>query len=174
MSDSPVLYIVAGAAPPVLGIATLLAEVRDRGWDPCLTLTPAAASWLENGLDALAVVAGRTPRTRDRRPGEDRPFPTPDALLACPLTFNTLNKWTLGISDNVALGTLAEALGAGLPTVAVPWFKETLAAHPAYPGSIETLHARGVSIHLGPDGRPHSGDDPMDWATIASALPRIG
>ncbi|MGC0415958.1 flavoprotein [Embleya sp. AB8] len=171
MSDSPVLYIVAGAAPPVLGIAALLTEVRDRGWDPCLTLTPAAAGWLEDSLDALAAAAGRHPRTRDRRPGEDRPFPPPNALLACPLTFNTLNKWALGISDNVALGTLAEALGARIPTVAVPWLKDTLAAHPAYSRSVEILRDGDVSIHVGPGGRPLNGYDPVDWAAIADRLP---
>jgi phosphopantothenoylcysteine decarboxylase len=172
MSQSPVLYIVAGAAPPVLDIATLLAEVRERGWDPCLILTPTAAGWLAPELDTVTTAAGRRPRTRDRLPGEERPFPAPDALLACPLTFNSLNKWTLGICDNVALGTLAEWLSTRLPAVAVPWFNDTLAAHPAYAGSIETLSSHGVAIHLDPTGRPHSGDAPVDWAAIADRLPR--
>ncbi|MFJ8745228.1 flavoprotein [Embleya sp. NPDC127516] len=171
MSESRVLYIVAGAAPPVLDIATLLAEVRARGWDPCPILTPTAADWLSNGLDTLTAVAGRRPRTRDRRPGEERPFPAPDALLACPLTFNSLNKWTLGLADNVALGTLAVWLSTHLPTVAVPWFNDTLAAHPAYADSIRTLSSYGVTIHLDPNGRPHSGDASVDWSAIANLLP---
>jgi hypothetical protein len=36
-------------------------------------------------------------------------------MITCPVTFNTLNKWALGISDTLVLGLLTEAVGLGLP-----------------------------------------------------------
>jgi flavoprotein len=170
MTKAHVLYIVSSGAPPTHDVADLLRVVRARGWDPCLTLTPTAAAWMDARLDFLASVAGRPVRTRDRLPGEPRPFPAPDAVLAAPVTFNTLNKWALGISDNVALGTLNEALGAGVPVLAVPWFKVALAAHPAYADSVARLQAHGVDVVVGADGRPDSGHAGIDWAAIAERL----
>lgn len=168
-----VLYVVAGAAPPVRDLVTLIRVLRRGGWDTCVTLTPTAAVWLDTGLDDLAAAAGRSVRTRDRRPDDPRPYPAPDALLACPLTFNTLNKWALGISDNVALGTLNEALGSGVPIVAVPWFKGALAAHPASARSQESLRGCGVDLLLDGNGAPLSGYDALDWSTVAGRLPVV-
>ncbi|MFE5325689.1 flavoprotein [Embleya sp. NPDC056575] len=168
-----VLYVVAGAAPALRELGSLVHTVRGDGWDTCVTLTPTAAAWLDAGLDDLAAVAGRPVRTRERGPDDPRPFPAPDALLACPLTFNTLNKWALGISDNVALGTLNEALGAGIPVVAVPWFKSALAAHPASVRSLDTLRACGVGLVLDEDGSPLDGDDAHDWSTVIGRLPTL-
>ncbi|GCD97987.1 flavoprotein [Embleya hyalina] len=168
-----VLYVVAGAAPPVRDLVNLVRLLREDGWDTCVTLTPTAAAWLGAGLDDPTALAGRPVRTRERHPDDPRPFPAPDALLACPLTFNSLNKWALGISDNVALGTLNEALGAGIPVVAVPWFRGVLAAHPASTRSLDTLRACGVDLVLDEDGAPFDGDEARDWATVISRLPTL-
>jgi hypothetical protein len=35
--------------------------------------------------------------------------PEADAVLAAPLTFNTINKWAAGISDTLALGLLSSS-----------------------------------------------------------------
>ncbi|MFE2871403.1 MULTISPECIES: flavoprotein [unclassified Embleya] len=169
-----VLQIVGCAAPPVRELVDLVRVVRGLGWDVCLTLTPIAATWLDASLDELADAAGRPVRTRERGPDDPRPFPDPDALLAYPLTFNTLNKWALGISDNVALGTLNEALGVGIPIVAVPWFKGALAAHPASARSLETLRTSGVDLVLDEHGASPSGHGALDWSTVVDRLPATG
>jgi hypothetical protein len=47
------------------------------------------------------------------------------------MTFNTGNKWAHGIADSQPLSVLAEALGARIPAVAVPFVNRSLAGHPA-------------------------------------------
>lgn len=39
-----------------------------------------------------------------------RSLPHADVILVAPATYNTINKWALGVTDNYALGILAEAL----------------------------------------------------------------
>ena len=87
-----------------------------------------------------------TPRT----PSEPDPLPDADALLAAPLTFNSLCKWAAGISDTLALGILNESLGLPAPVTAAPCIKKALRAHPAYQPSATRLEEAGVSI-LDPD-----------------------
>jgi len=43
---------------------------------------------------------------------ESEVFPPADAVLAAPLTFNTIHKWACGINDTVALGLLHELLSS--------------------------------------------------------------
>ncbi|MQA08420.1 MAG: hypothetical protein GEU98_07665 [Pseudonocardiaceae bacterium] len=59
-------------------------------------------------------------------------LPNADAVLAAPLTFNTLNKWAGGHNDTLALGLLNELMGEGVPIVAAPCAKMVLRGHPAY------------------------------------------
>ncbi len=77
-------------------------------------------------------------------------MPPADAILAAPLTFNSLNKWAHGHSDTLALGLLNEALGLDLPIVAAPCVKQALRRHPAYGASIATLKTCRVRF-LDPD-----------------------
>jgi hypothetical protein len=72
--------------------------------------------------------------------------PEADAVLAAPLTFNTINKWAAGISDTLALGLLNEQLVEGLPIVAAPCVKAAMRTHPAYPASIERLSGAGAQF----------------------------
>lgn len=164
------LYIIAAAAPPVRQLDEACVLARERGWQPCVILTPTAASWVD--LDALAAVTSQPVRVQPRRPDEQDPLPDADAVLAAPLTFNTINKWAMGISDNLALGLLNELLVAGPPIVAVPCAKMALQAHPAYVPSLERLRVAGVTvvdqaevIDRGPDGLAC-----LDWRAVMQAL----
>jgi hypothetical protein len=65
-----------------------------------------------------------------------------------------INKWAAGISDTLALGLLNEALGLGLPVVAVPFPNVALARHPAFRRSVKELQALGVRLLLDPDLYP--------------------
>ena len=83
--------------------------------------------------DRPGNASSQRPRDAFRRtdPPDHDPLPAADAILAAPLTFNTINKWAGGISDTVALGLLNELLVGGPSIVAAPCVKGTFQAHPA-------------------------------------------
>jgi hypothetical protein len=143
---SGVLYVVASAAGPVPGIPAVITAAQRRGWDVCLILTPTAARWLAADLAGLAGLCGHPVRSAYKMPGEPDVLPPPDALLVAPATFNTVNKWAAGISDTLALGLINEAIGMGIPVVAVPWVHGPLAAHPALAASLARLRGAGVTV----------------------------
>jgi len=143
-----VLYAVCCASPPALSAEELLHKARVRGWDVCLVCTPTAARWLRADLPRLAELAGHPVRSEYKLPGEPDVLPPADAMLVAPATSNTINKWALGISDTLALGLVTEAIGGGLPIVALPCLNDAQAAHPAFARSVELLRASGVSVLL--------------------------
>lgn len=152
MTPAPVLYLVSCAAPPVQRISVLIGRAQDRGWDTCLLLTPTAATWLADDLPGLEKLTGHPVRQRYKLPAEDDVLPPPDAIVVCPATFNTLNKWAAGISDTLALGIVTEAIGLGLPLVALPYLNAAQAAHPALDRSVAQLREWGVTVLLGEGG----------------------
>ncbi|MDT0308374.1 flavoprotein [Streptomyces sp. DSM 44917] len=152
MTSSRVLYLVACAAPPSQEVHTGIATAQAAGWDVCLVLTPSAARWLENDLPRLAEITGHPVRSAYKRPGEPDVLPAPDAILVAPATSNTINKWAQGISDTLALGLITEAIGLGVPLVALPYLNQAQAAHPAFARSVATLRASGVAVLLGEGG----------------------
>jgi hypothetical protein len=151
--SSRVLYVVSCAAPPALQITTLIERAQGRGWDDvCLILTPTAATWLAGDLPELEKLTGHPVRSRYKLPAEPDVLPPASAMLACPATFNTLNKWALGITDALAVGLLTEAIGLGLPLVALPYLNSAQAAHPALARSVDVLTGAGVRVLLGEGG----------------------
>lgn len=156
MTHAPVLYLVSCAAPPAQRIRLLIERAQDRGWDTCLLLTPTAASWLADDLEDLEKLTGHPVRQRYKLPTEADVLPPPDAVLVCPATFNTLNKWAAGISDTLALGIITEAIGLRLPLVALPYLNNAQAAHPALDRSVAQLRDWGVTVLIGDGGfQPH-------------------
>jgi hypothetical protein len=152
-----VLYTVVCAAPPALHVRSLLCQAQERGWDTCLILTPTAARWLANDLPAFEKITGHPTRSAYKLPGEPDVLPNPDAILVAPATSNTINKWALGISDNLALGLITEAIGKRLPIAALPYLNKAQAGHPAFPRSVDVLAEAGVRVQLGASGyEPHS------------------
>lgn len=139
-----VLYLIACGAPPASQLPELIKPLQDDGWDVCLIATPSALQWLDRA--ELAATTGHPVRSNFRRPDEPEFEPFGNAVLVCPLTFNTLNKWALGINDTLALGLLNEALGRSLPIYALPWVNDALATHPAYEGHRNRLAHSGVTF----------------------------
>lgn len=139
-----VAYVIAFSAPPVLHLDEFLVLLAERGWDSHVILSPTAATWVD--LQHLADVSGNPVRVEPRTPQDQDPLPPADAIIAAPLTFNSLNKWASGISDTLALGLLNEALGLGLPITTAPCIKEALRRHPAYPRSVDVLTSAGVPV----------------------------
>ena len=98
-------------------------------------------------MDISAVVAltGYPVRSEYKVPGEADALPKADAIVVVPATFNTINKWALGIGDTLAVSMLCESLGRGTTSiVAVPYLKADLARHPAFSKSLRVLQEHGA------------------------------
>ncbi|GGT18939.1 hypothetical protein GCM10010271_22680 [Streptomyces kurssanovii] len=143
------LHLFCSAAPPVFDVAQVIEQAQAGGWDVCLGLTPDAARWLEPSLDGLAVLTGHPVRFAYDRPGEPEIWPPADAVLFAPVTFNSLNAWALGLTSSFVVGAAAEAIGRGVPTVAVPCVNAAFARHPQFERSVEALRSAGVSVLYG-------------------------
>jgi phosphopantothenoylcysteine synthetase/decarboxylase len=94
----------------------------------------------------LEQLTGEPVRSEYRMPGTGTPVPPADAVLACPLTFNSVNKFAHGHADNFAVGLLCEMVGYRVPVVAGPRGKPQLASHPAFTASLQTLRGLGVRV----------------------------
>lgn len=170
MSTSRIVYVIGTAAPPIFDWPTLFDLLRERNWKPHPVLSPIAATWCD--LGELSKAAGVDVRVELRRPTESDPWPKADAVLAAPLTFNTINKWAGGHNDTLALGLLNELLGEGLPIVAAPCAKAVLRSHPAYAASCQRLVNGGVTL-LEQDEtlvRNEDGTANLDWIRVVDAL----
>lgn len=161
------LYLVASGAPAPEGIPELVSRCQAAGWDVLAFATPYGARFLD--IAELQRLTGEPVRTDYRMPGEAKALPAADAVLACPLTFNSVNKFAHGHADNFALGLLCELTGYGVPVVVVPHCKPQLAIHHAFPASIATLRAMGVSVLFNPDA-PCERRLPS-WQDVVAALP---
>ncbi|WP_233563139.1 flavoprotein [Micromonospora musae] len=162
------MYLVVCAAPPALQISELIDLLMADGWTVCVIATPTAATWIDR--EALAEQTGYPVRSEWRRPGEPDVLPEADAVVVAPATFNTINKWALGISDNLALGILNEALGLRLPILAVPYAKPALTAHPAHAESAELLHANGVSLFRSEEAGRTTPTSLLPWLGVTQAI----
>lgn len=169
-----VLYLVVCAAPPAQHIGELVTLLMDESWSVCVIPTPQAAGWIDAA--ALAEQTGYPVRHDYRQPGDSKSLPPADVIVVAPATFNTINKWAAGISDNYALGVLNEAIGLRLPVVAAPHAKPSLAAHPAFERSQRALTQYGVSlltneaIRRFPRPACHKLPDSFNWQPLTEKL----
>ena len=149
-----VLYIIVCAAGPASSVHELVPSAQSAGWDVCVILTPTAVHFVDIAL--LERLSQHPVRSQYKRPDDPDALPRADALVVFPATFNTINKWALGISDTLALGLLCELTGLQLPIVAVPSFRTGggLDLHPAFPRSIEMLRSYGVDVFYKPELYP--------------------
>ncbi|RLU92156.1 flavoprotein [Streptomyces griseocarneus] len=146
---SKVLYLVICAAGPAADAVRLVTAATGRGWDVCVIATPAAADGEFIDRPALEAASGRPVRSTWRRSGEEKRNPPADAVVVAPMTMNSVNKWAAGIADTYALGLVAEAVGLGLPVVALPFWSTALDSHPATRRAVWTLRNSGVRVLYG-------------------------
>ncbi|MFF2013648.1 flavoprotein [Streptomyces sp. NPDC058195] len=146
------LYLLGSAAPPVLGIAPVIEMAQVRGYDVCLGLTPSAARWLEPRLTELERLTGHPVRSAYKVPGADDVWPPADVALFAPATFNSVNSWALGLTSSFVVGFAAEAIGKGIPLVAMPCVNSAYARHRAFGRSVTELREMGVTVLYGPGG----------------------
>ena len=157
LNDDPVLYVIVCGAGPAGQVTRLISYARSRGWNPYLIATPAALDFID--VPELESQTGHPVRTEYQTSGtaaSGRSLPKADAIIVAPATYNTVNKWANGISDNFALGILAEAVGLHIPVVVLPFVNSALAAHPTFRRSVALLRDTGIDVIHGP-GRlePH-------------------
>jgi phosphopantothenoylcysteine synthetase/decarboxylase len=145
---TPVLYVIACAAPPTGEVALLVGLAQERGWDVCVLTTPSGRRFAD--VPALERLTGHPVRSEYKNPGEPDLLPEPAAIIAAPATVNTINKWAAGICDTLALGILVEAIGKRLPIVAVPFTNRAHAAHPAFTENIAKLRSWNVTVLFDP------------------------
>jgi phosphopantothenoylcysteine decarboxylase len=139
-----VLYIITCAASPASRLDELVIQAQDKDWDVCVIATPQATKFID--VVKLETLTHHPVRSEYKQPNEQDVLPPADAVLVVPATFNTFNKWALGIADTLATGMLCEYLGRGLPIVAVPYLNPDLIKHPAFSKSMRILKKAGVHI----------------------------
>ncbi|BAL91295.1 putative flavoprotein [Actinoplanes missouriensis 431] len=157
------LYLIVCATGPAPGAGELVTLSQRAGWDVQVVATPLALDFLD--LAAIEEQTGRPVRSRYRLPSEPKP-PRPEAIIVAPASYNTINKFALGIADTYPLGLLAEAPGLGIPVVILPSVNPSLAGRVPYQASVARLRAEGVEL-LDP---PPAGAFP--WHTALEALSR--
>lgn len=165
----PVLYLIACGAPPaaeLLSHPEAVPGLQADGWTVCVLCSPNGERFLDSA--AVSIATGYPVRVEQRHPGEPDVLPSPDAIMVAPATFNTLNKWALGISDTLVLGILNENLGAGLPIAATVWAKDVLQKHPAFDGHAQLLFDSGVRF-IQPDGDGAR----FPWRQLRSAMAEL-
>jgi len=163
----PVLYLVVSGAPAPEGMQDLVARCQAAGWRVLVISTPNGARFVD--LPAMERITREPVRSEYRMPGDPKEMPPADAVLACPLTFNSVNKFAHGHADNFAVGLLCELTGYGVPVVVVPYCKPQLASHAAFSASIAALRGMGVTVLFDPDA-PYERRLPP-WRDVVAALP---
>jgi phosphopantothenoylcysteine synthetase/decarboxylase len=142
----------------------------------CVICTPAALKFVD--VPGLVAQTGHPVRVRFKNPGDPDMLPSPSAIIVAPATVNTITKLAAGIADTLALGLMVEAIGLGLPIVAVPYTNVAMACHPAFGEGIARLRSWGVTVLFGDDvlelHQPGTGADQLDafpWHLAVEALP---
>lgn len=165
MPDERTLYlIVSGAsATDEEPVADLVDGLQERGWKLTVLSTPTGLRF--HDADRIAAITGEEVRVDFRLPGTGKSLPPADAVLACPLSFNSTNKLAVGIADNFAVALMCEMLGHQVPTVIVPKAGAPLAAHPAYRQHLDFLAGLpSVKVLRDPDRRLPS------WRTVIDSV----
>lgn len=142
-----VLSIVVCGAGPATEFVFFVEMALERGWDIQVIATSASLAFFDRAT--VETLTGNPVRSQYSPPGSPRSR-IPDAIVVAPATYNTINKWALGIADTYALGVLAEQTGLGIPIVVLPYVNAALASRVPFQQSVKTLRGEGVSILLGP------------------------
>lgn len=146
------LYLFGSAAPPVFDVAAVIEDAQGRGFDVCLGLTPTAARWLGDQLDALERLTGHPVRSEYKLPGEPDVWPKADVIVVAPATFNTINSWALGLTHDFVVGVVAEGIGKRIPTIAMPCVNAAYVRHGQFGQSVVALREMGVEVLYGEGG----------------------
>ncbi len=157
-----ILYNIVCAASTAALVPKFVKQAQARGWNVCVITTPQGTKFLD--IPLVERLTGYPVRSEYKRPEEPDVLPRADAIVVFPATFNTINKWALGISDTLALGILCEYTGLKMPIVTVPCFRTGggLDGHPAFFRSLHMLKDYGVCVLYEPDTYPPKNQVPPE------------
>lgn len=166
-----VLYVVSCGSPAAQLVPRFVEKAQSAGWHVCVISSPDGRKFLNTPY--LERLTGHPVRSDYKNPDEPDILPRADAVVAFPATFNTLNKWALGISDTLAVGLLCEYTGLGVPVIAVPCVGtgSGLDLHPAFQRSLGELRRYGVQVVY--DRERYSMEDLELPAVVAKRLEQI-
>jgi hypothetical protein len=97
-----VLYLGTSGAPAPESLPSLVTLLQGVGWRVVAFSTPIGTRFTE--LDELERLTGEPVRWEYQMPGTGHQTPPADVVLACPLSFNSVNKFAHGHADNFAVG----------------------------------------------------------------------
>lgn len=148
------LYFVSCATSSTPLIYEYIEAAQAAGWDVHVLLTPSARPFVDE--ERLERLSGHKVWSEFQRPGEPDIWPPADAVIVFPVSFNTIGKWAMGISDTFALSWLNQYTGQRKPIVAVPCFRagSGLDTHPALPRNLRLLRRYGVHVIYEPERYP--------------------
>jgi phosphopantothenoylcysteine synthetase/decarboxylase len=157
-----VLYIISCGCSSASLTHELVIQAQIVGWDVCVITTPNGRRFLN--VPQLAQLTRHPVRSEYKQPDEPDLLPQADAIIVFPASFNTINKWALGISDTLAVGLLSEYTGRKVPIVAVPCFKTGggLDTNPAFLRSVRMLRRYGVHVIYEPELYPPKNQVPAN------------
>jgi len=165
-----VVYLISCGTPNAQQLYELIPLLQSANFDVCSILTPYTTRFVDQ--NRLARLTGHPVRSDYKQPEDPDALPPADVVVVFPATFNTINKWALGISDTLALGLLCEFTGMHLPILAIPVVREfKLAAHPAFPRSLRMLRRYGVHVLYDTEKYPPRNERPSE--VIIEALQAI-
>jgi phosphopantothenoylcysteine synthetase/decarboxylase len=158
-----VLVCAALSAKYIQDLVTLAQQDR---WDVWIIATPNARAFIDESLllqqTQHPIII--TPPTV--------PLPSFDAAIVVPATFNTLKKWTEGLTDTYVLALLcAWTQSLHLPILVFPRASAELAQDPAFAPALSWLQARGIYVFYQPDRYPPNNAIP--WLDIMQLLRNI-
>jgi hypothetical protein len=147
-----VLYHIICAGPPAADAGAFVKLAHAAAWEVCIIATPQAARFINTS--ELENLTGCPIRTDYKMPDEPDALPHANAIVAAPMTFNTLNKWVGGIADTLATSLLCEYLGLNIPIVVAPNINPALARHPTMRDNLTKLRSWDVRVLFDPAAPP--------------------
>ncbi|MCX4096543.1 flavoprotein [Nocardia sp. alder85J] len=152
----PVLYAIVTGSTVAANVGALVDLAQGDGWDVCVIASPEGRRFID--VDELVAKTGHPVRSQYKDPGAPDALPPADGIIVAPITSNSLAKWATGISDTLPLGLLVEAVGLGLPVVAVPFVNRALLSFPPIGEAVRKLSQWGVTVlSEDPPHEPKSG-----------------
>lgn len=165
-SKRPVLYAITTGARAAQDVGKLVTIAQEAGWDVCVITSPNGRAFVD--VEALREQTGHGVRSEYKDPSAPDVLPPPDAMIVAPATCNTLAKWAAGIADTLPLGLIVEAVGKGMPVVAVPFSNHAQISFPAVQEAMDKLASWGVTILR--EG-PHTSFEPGEGGPAISQFP---
>jgi len=173
-----VLHVVACGGRPAGDLPAFVAEAQQAGWEVGVIATPSALKFTD--LPRLTELTGHQVRHDYKQPDEPDPLPPPgrDHRGAGDLQHD--QQVRRRASATPRLGLLNDAVGLGLPVIAVPFPNIALAQHPAFQRNLRELRASGVRLLLDPDAHPlptpnlgPASRDLFPWEALSEELHKL-